>query len=364
MFGRLLALIRKELQAQLRDRQSRRLLVLPVILQVALFPFAATLEVRNNTLGVENLDGGAASIELVQRFSRAAAFSRILPLHGEDEVRSALDGQQALLVVRFPPDFSRALAQARPAQMQTLIDGRRSNAAQVAAGYLQVILDDYAAGRGLAPPGLLTGRNWFNDNLESRRFLLPSLIAIITTLGCLIVTAMSVAREREQGTFEQLLVSPLTPGLIMVGKAVPAILVAMVQASIVLAASMFAYRIPFQGSVLLLYACIVLYGVALVGVGLLISSVCATQQQAFLGVFSFVMPAMLLSGFVAPIANIPEPLRSLTWFNPVRHMIVLARGLYLRGFDAGMVAASAWPLAVIAVLTLGTAYFFFRRRLA
>jgi ABC-2 type transport system permease protein len=362
MLHRLLTLIRKELLAQLRDRQSRRLLIMPVILQVMVFPFAATMEVKNNVLAVYDLDGGAAANELVQRLAQTRAFPQLLFVHGEAEVRDAIDGQRAMLVVRIPEDFSRKVAAGVPATIEALIDGRRSNAAQLALGYVQTIVDGYAAERGGRRPSAVVVRNWFNPNLDSKWFLLPSLVAVIATIGCLLVTAMSVAREREQGTFEQLLVSPLTPGVIMVGKAVPAIIIAMAQASIVLGAAVFAYRIPFQGSVGLLYLAILLYGLALVGVGLLISSLSSTQQQAFLGVFGFIMPAILLSGFVSPIENIPEPLRSVTWFNPVRHFLVIVRGLYLKGFDARQVWDNAWPLIVIACATASLAYRFFKRR--
>jgi ABC-2 type transport system permease protein len=362
MLGRLLTLIRKELLAQLRDPQSRRLLIMPILLQLLVFPFAATMEVKNNVLAIQNLDGGAESIELIQRLGRTRAFPAMLFVIGESEVRQAIDEQRALMVVRIPADFSRKLDAGLPAQLQAIIDGRRSNAAQVAFGYLQTVVDGYAAERIGRPQSLLVVRNWFNPNLDSKWFLLPSLVAIITTLGCLIVTAMSVAREREQGTFEQLLVSPLTPALIMVGKAVPALMIAIVQASIILMGAVFAYGIPFEGSLLLLYAAIVVYGLALVGIGLLISSLCATQQQAFLGVFFFLMPAILLSGFIAPIENIPEPLRSATWFNPVRHFLVIARGLYLKGFDAQLVWFNAWPLLVIAAITLSMAYVLFNQR--
>ena len=362
MLNRLRTLIRKELLAQLRDPQSRRLLIMPVLLQLLVFPFAATMEVRNNVLAIHNLDGGAESVELIQRLGRTPAFSTLLFVYSEADVRKVVDEQRAMLVVQIPADFSRKLAAGTPAQLQAIIDGRRSNAAQVAFGYLQTIVDTYVADRGGSPLSVLVVRNWFNPNLDSKWFLLPSLVAIITTLGCLIVTAMSVAREREQGTFEQLLVSPLTPVLIMIGKAVPALLIALVQASIILSGAMFAYRIPFQGSIPLLYVGIVLYGLALVGVGLLISSLCSTQQQAFLGVFGFMMPATLLSGFITPIENMPKLLQWATWFNPVRHFLVIARGLYLKGFDAQLVWANAWPLLVIAALTLSLAYVFFRSR--
>ena len=362
MFHRLRTLIHKELLAQLRDPRSRRLLIMPVLLQLLVFPFAATMEVKNNVLAIHNLDAGSASTELLQRFAQTRAFPKMVFLYSEAQVRKAIDNQEAMLVLQIPEDFSRNVAGGTSAQLQALIDGRRSNAAQIAFGYVQTIVDGFVAERGGRAPSVLTLRNWFNPNLDSKWFLLPSLVAVITTLGCLIVTAMSVAREREQGTFEQLLVSPLTPAVIMVGKAIPALMIAIVQASIILSAAVFAYHIPFQGSILLLYLAIVMYGTALVGVGLLISSLCSTQQQAFLGVFGFVMPAILLSGFISPIENMPEPLRSVTWINPVRHFLVIARGLYLKGFDAELVWTNAWPLLVIASLTLSLAYVFFKRR--
>ena len=205
--------------------------------------------------------------------------------------------------------------------------------------------------------------NWFNPNLEYQWFILPSLVAIITTIGCLIVTAMSIAREREQGTFEQLLVSPLTPGYIMIGKTIPALIIALMQASIILFASILLYRIPFQGSIMLLYLCLLCYALSLAGIGLLISSVSATQQQAFLGVFGFLMPAILLSGYVSPIENIPEPLQSITWINPVRHFIVISKGIYLKGFDMALVWTDLWPLLVIASITLSLSYIMFKRYL-
>ncbi len=245
------SLIVKELQTLLRDPQGRFLLVGPVVLQLAIFPFAATLEVKNNTLGIFNQDTGAESAELLQRLGQAKAFSQVLYIHSEAELRDAIDRQRALLVLRFSQDFSRTLSAGRPAVVQAVLDGRRSNSAQVALGYVRRIFQDYA-GVGIAPSGAralseLMPRRWFNPNLDFVYHIIPSLVAIITTISTLVVTALSVAREREHGTFDQLLVSPLTPGMIMVGKTVPAVLVGTLQGSIIVAAGVFVYRLPFQG---------------------------------------------------------------------------------------------------------------------
>lgn len=368
MKHRLVTLVRKELQALFRDPQSRRLLIMPVILQLLLFPFAATLEVRNETLAVFNQDTGPAAIELVQRFARAQAFSRTINVRSEAQMRELIDRQQALLVLRFPENFSRDLAAGRAPKLQAVLDGRRSNSGQVALGYVQAIVQNYQAEKlpatgGDGPPSELVTRHWFNPNLNNVWSIVPSLVAIITTISTLIVTAMSVAREREQGTFDQLLVSPLTPGMIMIGKAVPAFFVATAQATIILLGGVFAYGIAFQGSLFLLYSSMVFYIVALAGFGLLISSICQTQQQAFLGVFSFMMPAVLLSGFVAPIENMPQWLQAITWFDPLRHFIIIVKGVFLKDMGAAAVASHAWPLLVIGIVTLTMTDFAFRRRL-
>ncbi|MGO2465618.1 MAG: ABC transporter permease, partial [Serratia proteamaculans] len=323
MFHRLWTLIIKEMQSLLRDPQTRAILIMPVILQVLLFPFAATLEVTNATIAVYSEDSGHASVELTQRFAKAKAFSHVLLLRSPQEIQTTIDNQKALLLIRFPAQFSRDIANGNTAPLQLLLDGRNSNSAQIAANYVQQIVQDYQneliGGRAKPNNSELVVRNWYNPNLDYKWFVVPSLIAMITTIGVLIVTSLSVAREREQGTLEQLLVSPLTTWQIFIGKAVPALIVATFQASIVLLIGIFIYQIPFAGSLLLFYGTMLVYGLSLVGFGLLISSLCATQQQAFIGVFVFMMPAILLSGYVSPVENMPVWLQNLTWANPIRH---------------------------------------------
>lgn len=368
MPGRLITLIRKELQLVFRDPQSRRLLILPVILQLALFPFAATLEVKNAVLAVYNQDEGAESLDLMQRFASAKAFSTLLVVHDQRALARAIDEQRALIGIEFPTDFSRALAAGGPAQILAIIDGRRSNSAQIAESYAQSIVEDYSDERATLasrpPPSRVVVRNWFNPNLEYRWFVLPILVAIITTLGALIVTALSVAREREQGTLDQLLVSPLTPAMIMAGKSVPALMIAFGQATLIALAAVLVFGVPFKGSIFLLYFSMLFFGLALAGFGLFISAMCETQQQAFLGVFSFMVPAVMLSGFVAPIENMPLIFRCLAWIDPLSHFIVIVKGLFLKGYDIGLIWPSLWPLLLISVLTMSAGYWMFVRRIA
>jgi ABC-2 type transport system permease protein len=365
---RLLTLIIKELQSLWRSPQGRRLLIAPVLLQLLIFPFSTTMEVSNSTLAVYNQDSGADSIELLQRLSRARAFPHVLMVYSDGALRQAIDEQQAMLAIRFPEDFSRRLESGQNADLQAIIDGRRSNSAQIAFGYAQNIVASYVAERqgrqGARQVSELVVDNLYNPNLEYRWFVLPSLVAIITTLGALIVTALSMAREREEGTFEQLLVSPLTPGMIMVGKAVPGLIVAGIQGSIIAAAAVFCYGVPFTGSLLLLYVSMFCYGLSLIGFGLMISSVCSTQQQAFLGVFSFTVPAVVLSGYMAPVENMPRFFQIVSEADPLRHFIVIVKGVFLKDMDLAMVWPNLWPLLLIALCTLSVAYGVFRRRIA
>ncbi|MFM7970263.1 ABC transporter permease [Aeromonas hydrophila] len=362
MLIRLWWLIRKELQALMGNTQGRFLLIMPVLLQTALFPFAATLEVTGNTLAIYDQDGGAQSRELIERLTHMPAFTTVMPVTGEAGMTDAITGQQALIGLIIPQDFSRSLARGDTAKVQLIIDGRRSNGGQVAAGYInQVIARWQSEGKGLPE---LTVRHLYNPNIEFSWHILPSLVAIITTIGCLIVTALSVAREREEGTFDQLLVSPLTAGWIMAGKAVPGILVAVGQGTIVALAARFLYQVPFGGSTTLLMAGMVCYGLALAGIGLFVSSLCSTQQQAFLGVFSFMVPAVILSGYVSPIENMPLLFQWLAAVDPLSHFILLLKGVFLK--DLGWSAAwpLLWPLLAIAGVSLSLALAMFRRHIA
>ncbi len=368
MFWMLLTLVRKELQLAFRDPQSRRLLIAPVVLQLALFPFAATLEVRNATLGILNRDNGVAAHELVQRLSVTQAFPRIVMVGSESELARRVADQDVLLALEIPADFSQRVEGGRDAEVLAIIDGRRSNSAQIAAGYASSILEGYAAER-MAGPGLATSsrvvvRHRYNPNLEYRWFMLPVLVSIIATLGSLIVTALSIAREREQGTLDQLLVSPLTPGLVMVGKAIPALIVAFGQATLVAGAAVFVYHVPFLGSVALLYLSMLCYGLSLAGFGLFISSLCETQQQAFLGVFSFMVPAVMLSGFIGPVENMPLLFRCLSWIDPLTHFIIIVKGLFLKGHGFALLWPDLWPLLLIAAFTMTSGFWMFRRRVA
>jgi ABC-2 type transport system permease protein len=364
MFYRLLQLIIKELQTIFGNAQGRIILVFPVIIQTLLFPFAATLEVKNNTLMVYNQDSGAASVELINRMSKMAAFTHIVTVYSDRELQQNLDAQKALLAVHFPANFSRNIMSRQSAPVQIIIDGRRSNSGQIATNYVLQVINTYAAEHGGRTPTKLSVRNMYNPNLIYRWHILPCLVAIITTVGCLIVTALSIAREREEGTFDQLLVSPLTPAYIMLGKAIPGILIAFMQGSFIAFAARFFYGVPFTGSLPLLLVGMLFYGLSLAGVGLFISSICSTQQQAFLGVFSFMVPAVMLSGYVAPVENMPVFLQLVSHIDPLTYFIRILKGVFLKDFGFADALPNLWPMLLIALCTVSLALLKFRRHIA
>ena len=368
MFLRIRSLVVKELLALVRDPRGRFILIVPPMVQMLVFTFAATQEVKNVPVAVLNKDYGTYARDLVARIEGSPNFSRVVHLRSDAEVAPAIDSRAVLMVVHVGPDFSRDVAAGRPAKVQLLLDGRRSNAAQLVAGYAAEIVARYnaelAADRsGPPPPSEVVPRVWFNPNLEPTWSTVPGLVAILTTLMGVMVTALSVARERELGTFEQLLVSPLSPAEVIVGKTLPALLIGFVEASGMVLVGVLVFRVPLTGSVGLLYLGMVVYLAAVIGVGLFVSSLAKTQQQAILGAFVFMVPAMLLSGFASPVENMPDWLQTLTLANPVRHFMVIAKGVFLKAMPAAEVARNLLPLVLIAAVTLSAASWLFRRRM-
>jgi ABC-2 type transport system permease protein len=318
-------------------------------------------------MAVLNEDYGTAARDLIARFEGSTNFAKVTYLRGEADIAPAIDSRSVLMVLHLGPDFSRRLEGGMPAEVQLILDGRRSNAAQIVAGYAQAIFDRFerelaATRRTPPPPSVVTARIWFNPNLETTWNTVPALVAILTTLMGLVVTALSVARERELGTFEQLLVSPLDPHEIVIGKTVPALIIGLTEGTVMLLVGIFVFRVPFQGSFVLLYLAMTVFLAAVIGVGLFISSLATTQQQGILGAFVFMVPAILLSGFATPIENMPEWLQTLTLANPLRYYVAIIKGVFLKGMPAAIVVQLLWPLAVIALATLSAATWLFRHR--
>lgn len=365
MNGRLVAMIVKELWAVLRDPRGRIILIVPPILQLVLFSAAATLEVKNVTIGVYNRDDGAASREFISQLAGSPNFSRLIRIETPEALHSAIDGQQAIAVVVIGQGFSRDVAAHRPASIQAILDGRKSNAAQIVMGYLGQIAANTgvtlrpAIGRG---SGQTAVTNWFNPNLDYLWFILPSLIVQIGAISAMSVSAQSVSRERELGSFDQLMVSPLRTWEILVGKMTPPLLLGLFNATAYLIIIPLVYGIHMQGSLLLFYAAMLVYLFAVIGIGMAISATSKTQQQAFLGMFVLTVPMILLSGFASPVENMPTWLQLIAQADPLKHFLIISEGLFLKGMTAADVFANTWPIALIGVVTMAVAVWQFRAR--
>ncbi|MDE7240795.1 ABC transporter permease, partial [Desulfovibrio sp.] len=309
---RMLTIVRKELLVLLSNRTSRFLIVVPPLLQIVVFGWAATMEVRNVDVAVLSRDSGLWSREILHRIEGSPTFRSVFHLEGEEQVRPVLDGQKALFVLVFDEEFSRNVERGEPASVQVILDGRRSNAAQIAASYLSQIVEGAARATPMAraaeaameggedaggrvPQLDVRTRCWFNPNLEFQWFFLPNLIGMLSLMLGLVVTGLSVAREREVGTFDQLLVSPATPTEIALAKLVPGCLIGLAHGTLFLLITVFGFGVPFNGSVALLYVAMLVFSIAAGGVGLMVSSLSATQQQAFLGAFTVGVPCILIS---------------------------------------------------------------------
>lgn len=363
---RILALIHKELLAILKDPRSRVSLFLPPIIQCLIFGYAATYDLSNVPYAVLDQDRSAASHELLAALDGSGVFLRVAQLHRAADVKSLIDERRALLVIQIGQDFERRLMAGRPAQVQVIADGRNSNTAGTALSYVGAIVDsfnaDWASGHGQsASPVRVTTRAWYNANLETRWYMIPALVGTLSMLQTLLLTAMSVAREREEGTFDQLLVTPFRPAEIIVGKALPSVLIGMIQATLILLVAQLWFRIPFAGSYLTLYAGLAVFLLAAVGIGLMLSAVVATMQQAMLYAFVVMMPCALLSGLTTPISNMPEIFQYITLVNPLRYAIDIAHRVYLEGAGLDRLIPDLWPMAIIASVTLSGTVWLFRR---
>ncbi|VCU70695.1 Inner membrane transport permease YbhR [Pigmentiphaga humi] len=358
------SLILKELLAIVKEPSSRAILFGPALMQALLFGYGATYDLKHVPYAVLDQSRSAASVELLARLDGSGMFVREATLRSPEQVAGQVDAGKALMVIVIPSDFQNRLAAGQRAPLQVIVDGRNSSTAGAAASYVGAIVAGYNASLGGDARGIaIERRAWYNPNLESRWNLMPGLIAALSMLQTLLLSALSVAREREQGTFDQLLVTPLTPMQILIGKAMPAIAVGLLQSTIIFLIIRFWFEIPMNGSVGLLYLGLVTFNIAVVGLGLSISALSTSLQQAMLYTFLLIMPLMLLSGLLTPVRNMPEALQIATYANPLRFGMSIVRGIYLEGAGLAEVGLEFIPLLVLAAVTLPLAAWLFRNRM-
>ena len=373
-WGRVREMLRKEFRQMLRDARARRMLFVAPILQLIVFGYAVNTDVRNAATMVVDHDRTVESRALVDALTASGYFRVAARAADSRDLVNALDHGNVLVGLEIPEGFSKDLAAGRQASVQLLVDGTTANTANVALGYATQIIGRWglAHGGGVAAQALRTGgagvdfrvRAWYNENLESRVYNVPAVIGTIVLLMTLLLTSLAVVREREIGTLEQLMVSPLRPVELIIGKTLPAVTVAFIDLALITTISLLWFDIPFRGSAPFLLVASLAYILTGLGLGLFISTVSNTQQEAFMSMFFFFLPAIMLSGFMFPIANMPVALQYLTYLDPLRYYLEIVRGVFLRGAGWRILYPQALVLLGIGVLVLGLATRQFRKTTA
>lgn len=375
MWERIKHMLIKEFIEVFRDPRMKAFLFVVPVMQLLIFSYAASTDVRHISTAVYDLDQSVTSRDLVSRFEKSGYFDVAEYIATDARERELLDRGKVQAVLHVARGFEGDFRAGRAAPVQMIVDGTDSNTAGILLGYSSAIIQQYSqevlAGRiqrirgDVRLPGQinLQTRTWFNENLESRTYFVPGVIALMITLMTLLLTSMAIVREKEIGTMEQIMVTPIRPVEFILGKSVPFALISFVDLAIVTLVGVVWFQIPIRGSFVLLVFGMSVYLMTMLGVGLLISTVSGTQQQAMMSTFFFFMPAVLLSGFMFPIANMPAPVQWLTYLNPMRYAMVILRGIFLKGVGLSILWPHIAALAVVGVMTLGVASRRFKKTL-
>lgn len=355
---------RKELLVTLKDPATRIVLFLPVILQIILFGYAATYNLDSVPYACIDNSRSKTSIEFFSKLDGTGVFKRVQTLMNADEIAQSIDSDKAMMVISIDSDFERNLAEGNSASIQVITDGRNTMTAGVALGYINDIVGKFNVERnGYKELIKVETIAWYNPNLITRWSFLPGMMASLSLIQILMLSGLSVAREREQGTFDQLLVTPLSSIEILIGKAVPPLLIGMFQVTICLLSCMFWFKIPMNGSLFTFYLTVLIFMISCIGIGLSISAISTSMQQVMVYTFVLMMPMILLSGLSTPIRNMPKILQIATYANPMRFGVDAIRRVYLEGSSLAQIAHNFIPMAIVAAITLPLAIWLFRNKL-
>ena len=375
MWGRIVTLLIKEFIELRRDTWARFRLVVPPLIQVIVFGYAATFEVYGVSTAMLDLDHSQESRELISRFTYSGRFHIVDIAQTQPEIDAAIESSEAVVAIVVHPGFAALLRKGQSVPVQVIVDGTNSNTALIALGYVGDVTakfsQDYATdlaqrlhgAQARAVQVTLEQRPWYNPDLNSRWFFVPGVIATLTLVMVVNLTSFAVVREREVGTLEQIMVTPIRPLEFILGKTIPFFLVGFALVGLITTAGTLWFRIPFVGNPLVLLLGTSLYLLSVLGIGLLISTLCSTQQQAFATNFFVVNPLFTLSGFSFPIASMPDALQWLTYLDPVRYYLVIIRGVFLKGVGLAVLWPQMFALAVLGAALLTASIWRFRKSL-
>lgn len=382
MWERIREIIVKEFRQTLRDPRMRFVLIGPPILQTIIFGFAVNLDVTRVRLGIMDLDRTNESRQMIDRFAGSNSFDILAWASDERQSQDLLDRGTVQAMVRLPAGFGADVARGRQTEIQILVDGANSNTAALVAAYANSAVAGYnqellratqlkklvsRTRQGpvrLAMPGIVPEtRVWFNPEMLSRNYFVPGVVVNILMLVTLMLTALSIVREKEIGTMEQVMVTPIRSIELMLGKTIPFGLIGMLDMLLVTSAALLVFQVPFRGQILVLVFATALFLLTTLGAGLFLSTISGTQQQAMMGAFFFFLPTMMLSGFTFPIRNMPEPIQYLTYLNPMRYFMEVVRGVFLKGSGVDVLWPQLLAMAVFGVAILAFSALRFHKRL-
>jgi len=376
MLNRLWQMLIKEFLQVVRDKRTLWVLVGPPMIQMLIFGYAASYEIRHVPTAVLDLDHSQESRELIAHFSSTPYFDVRWQLTDREQIREMIDRGQVTVALEIHPGFAALLRKRQTAPLQVVVDGTNSNTALIALGYVNRITQGFASDYqrdamlrsspfmvARLPSVELEQRPWFNPDLQSRWFFVPGVVGSLLQVMVIVLTAFAVVREREIGTLEQIMVTPIRPREFILGKTLPFFLIGLFDAGMIGVVGTLWFRVPFRGSLAVLALGMVLFLLCMLGVGLLISTVSATQQQAMVTGFFFIMPAITFSGFGFPISSMPRFVQWLTYLDPLRYLLIVLRGTYLKGIGLDVLWPQMLAMAVLGSLLLTISVLRFRKSL-
>lgn len=375
MFERIRTIFLKEFKQIFRDPRMRSIIFISPIIQMIIFGYAATTDVKNIPVAVYDLDNTAQSRDVTKEFSYSKYFNIKYYISDDNTEKELIDKAKVSAVLRFNRGFGEKLEGSGGAPFQIILDGSDSNTAGIILSYSSRIVQNYsykllrnkaaiALQKEMRVPSVeLRERAWFNENLESRNYYIPGVIALIVTLTSILLTAMAIVREKEIGTMEQLIVSPIKPIELILGKISPFAVMSFIELAFIALTGILLFKVPMRGNLLLLIGSTCIYLLTTLGVGLFISTISATQQEAAMSMFLFIFPVNLLSGFVFPITSMPVAVQYLTYLNPLRYYLEIIRGIFLKGIGLRILWPQLLFLFIIGSIVITLSSLEFHKRL-
>ena len=380
MFSRIKELIIKEFIQIVRDRRMLFLIFIGPIMQLVLLGYAITTDINNISTGIYDLDKTTESRNFISNFENSRYFDIKYHISSEENIKKLLDSNKIQVAIKINPDFGKNIKTGKEAKVQIIIDGSNSNTASIILNYISQISSNYSKSilvDRINYIKLIKGVNisrdinffsneiriWYNPTLNSRTSNVPAVVAFILLIFTIMLTSMSIVRERETGTIEQLIVTPINSVELIIGKTLPFAIIGFIDVLLVVSVSYVWFKIPIKGNLLILFLTMILYLFTTLGLGIFISTISKTQQQAMMSTSFVAMPAILLSGFMFPIENMPKIIQYFTYLNPTRYFLVIINGIFLKGTGISILWPQILALGIIGVLILAISIARFKKRL-